>query len=157
MALRQGAFAEEGWRLRKDGSRFWASVVISPVYDDAGQHIGFAKVTRDQSIRREHEQERQNSIAQQTHLLAVTAHELRTPTAVIEGSADSLGAVRGPVVDPGARGDPVEHPQQRAPSAASGVRPRHRLPPARRHPPVLAGGRLAGRHPARRRRAQASS
>ena len=37
MALREGSFAEEGWRVRKDGSRFWASVVITPVYDDAGR------------------------------------------------------------------------------------------------------------------------
>jgi len=90
VALRDGKCAEEGWRVRKDGSRFWASVVISPIHDDAGRHIGFAKVTRDQSEQREHEQERRNFIAQQIHLLAVTAHELRTPTAVIEGSADAL-------------------------------------------------------------------
>ena len=92
VALREGQFAEEGWRVRKDGSRFWASVVISPVYDDAGGHIGFAKVTRDQTEQREHEEERRDSVAQQTHLLAVTAHELRTPTAVIDGAA---GALRG--------------------------------------------------------------
>jgi PAS domain S-box-containing protein len=90
IALREGRFAEEGWRVRKDGSRFWASVVISPVYDDAGDHVGFAKVTRDQTEPREHEQERKKSIAQQAHLLAVTAHELRTPTAVIDGSAGAL-------------------------------------------------------------------
>ena len=68
--------------------------MISPIYDDAGRHIGFAKVTRDQSKQREHEQERRDFIAQQTHLLAVTAHELRTPTAVIEGSADALEELR---------------------------------------------------------------
>ena len=76
--------------MRKDGSRFWASVVISPVYDDAGRHVGFAKVTRDQTGQREHEEERKKSIAQQAHLLAVTAHELRTPTAVIDGTAGAL-------------------------------------------------------------------
>jgi PAS domain S-box-containing protein len=90
LALREGTFAEEGWRVRKDGSRFWASVVISPVYDDAGRHVGFAKVTRDQTALREHEEERKKSIAQQAHLLAVTAHELRTPTAVIDGTAGAL-------------------------------------------------------------------
>jgi signal transduction histidine kinase len=67
-------------------------VVISPVYDDNGSHVGFAKVTRDQTKQREHEEERQHSVSQQTHLLAVTAHELRTPTAVIEGSAGELQA-----------------------------------------------------------------
>jgi PAS domain S-box-containing protein len=89
-ALRRGSFAEEGWRLRKDGSRFWASVVISPMYDDDGRHIGFAKVTRDQTQQRDHEEERRRFLDQRIHLLAVTAHELRTPTAVIDGSADAL-------------------------------------------------------------------
>lgn len=42
-----GRFEAEGWRLRKDGSRFWASVVIDTIHDDSGRHIGFAKITRD--------------------------------------------------------------------------------------------------------------
>lgn len=46
-ALREGTFEAEGWRLRKDGSRFWAHVVIDAVYDDDGRHLGFAKITRD--------------------------------------------------------------------------------------------------------------
>ena len=48
-ALQAGKFEGEGWRLRKDGSRFWAHVVIDPVYDEDGRHIGFAKVTRDRT------------------------------------------------------------------------------------------------------------
>ena len=48
--------------MRKDGSRFWASVVITPVYDDAGQHVGYAKVTRDQTQQRDHEEERRRFI-----------------------------------------------------------------------------------------------
>jgi PAS domain S-box-containing protein len=47
-----GRFESEGWRVRKDGTRFWASVLIDPIYDDNGVHIGFAKVTRDISERR---------------------------------------------------------------------------------------------------------
>ena len=90
IALRDGVLAEEGWRLRQDGSRFWASVVISPVYDDTGRHIGFAKVTRDQSEQLAHEEHRRTAIADQAHLLAVTAHELRSPTAVIDGAAATL-------------------------------------------------------------------
>jgi PAS domain S-box-containing protein len=89
-ALRTGSHAEEGWRVRKDGTRFWASVVISPVYDESGHHVGFAKVTRDQTEQRRHEDERRTSLEQRIHLLAVTAHELRTPTAVIDGSAGAL-------------------------------------------------------------------
>ncbi len=145
LALRDGEYAEEGWRVRKDGSRFWASVVISAIYDDAGQHIGFAKVTRDQSKQREHEQERRDSIAQQTHLLAVTAHELRTPTAVIEGSVGALREVVGPDAGRRARRDAGQHPQQHAPPAPARLRPRHRLPAARRDPSVPARRRLAHR------------
>jgi PAS domain S-box-containing protein len=55
-ALREGRFEQEGWRVRKDGSRFWASVVIEPVRDDGGTHIGFAKITRDLSERRREQQ-----------------------------------------------------------------------------------------------------
>jgi diguanylate cyclase (GGDEF)-like protein/PAS domain S-box-containing protein len=46
-ALAEGRFEGEGWRLRKDGSRFWAHVVIDSIRDDAGKLIGFAKITRD--------------------------------------------------------------------------------------------------------------
>jgi PAS domain S-box-containing protein len=51
-ARREGKYETEGWRVRKDGSRFWALVVIDPVRDEAGQIIGFAKVTRDITERR---------------------------------------------------------------------------------------------------------
>ncbi|WOD14357.1 hybrid sensor histidine kinase/response regulator [Paraburkholderia kirstenboschensis] len=45
--LAEGKFEDEGWRVRRDGSQFWASVVIDPLRDDSGRLIGFAKVTRD--------------------------------------------------------------------------------------------------------------
>lgn len=51
-ARREGRYEAEGWRQRKDGSRFWAGVVIDAIYDD-GKLVGFAKVTRDLSERRE--------------------------------------------------------------------------------------------------------
>jgi len=51
-AAREGRFEAEGWRVRKDGTRFWASVVIDPIYNDAGEHIGFTKITRDITERR---------------------------------------------------------------------------------------------------------
>ncbi|MCR5872925.1 PAS domain S-box protein [Phenylobacterium sp. J426] len=51
-ASREGRFEAEGWRMRKDGSRFWALVVIDAVHDDDGQLIGFAKITRDISERK---------------------------------------------------------------------------------------------------------
>ncbi|SDX45555.1 PAS/PAC sensor hybrid histidine kinase [Pseudomonas kuykendallii] len=46
-AMNEGRFESQGWRVRKDGTRFWASVVIDPIHDDAGTLIGFAKITRD--------------------------------------------------------------------------------------------------------------
>ncbi|CAN5478221.1 PAS domain-containing sensor histidine kinase [soil metagenome] len=52
-ALTEGRFESEGWRVRKDGSRFWAHVVIDPIHSDLGELIGFAKVTRDITERRE--------------------------------------------------------------------------------------------------------
>ena len=58
MALREGHYEEEGWRIRKDGSRFWANVLITAVFNEAGEHIGFAKVTRDTTERRQALEER---------------------------------------------------------------------------------------------------
>jgi len=55
VAKAEGKYEEEGWRLRKDGTRFWASVVITAVYNNDGAHIGFSKVTRDLTERKESE------------------------------------------------------------------------------------------------------
>jgi hypothetical protein len=111
MALRDGSYEEEGWRVRKDGNRFWANVLITTVFNELGAHIGFAKVTRDMTERRRAEQERddvaadlatanaslelanarlERAAADQAQFLAVTAHELRTPAAVLGGSAGTL-------------------------------------------------------------------
>src|SRR4029078_1036101 len=61
-ALRDGHYEEEGWRVRKDGSRFWANVLITPVYNEEGKHIGFTKVTRDSTQRRRLEQDREHAL-----------------------------------------------------------------------------------------------
>lgn len=111
LALRDGQYEEEGWRIRKDGTRFWATVLITAVFNSAGQHVGFAKVTRDTSERRRMQQEREHTAAalaaanrelemlnqrlqrsadDQGQFLAVTAHELRSPLGVLAGSADIL-------------------------------------------------------------------
>jgi PAS domain S-box-containing protein len=58
-AAKQGRFEAEGWRLRKDGSRFWASVVIDRITDEAGELAGFAKVTRDVTERKQAQDELQ--------------------------------------------------------------------------------------------------
>jgi PAS domain S-box-containing protein len=111
LAKANGVYEEEGWRIRKDGSRFWASVVITAVYDQEGNHIGFAKVTRDIDERRQMLVTAENSARQlatanadleaandrlaqeaadQAQFLAVTAHELRSPIGVLAGSAQLL-------------------------------------------------------------------
>jgi len=111
VALQEGHYEEEGWRIRKDGSRFWANVLITAVFNETGKHIGFAKVTRDTSQRRRLEQEREAAVRalasaneeleslnrrlqqaadDQSAFLAVTAHELRTPIGVLGGSAEML-------------------------------------------------------------------
>jgi PAS domain S-box-containing protein len=57
-ALDEGRYEDEGWRVRKDGRRFWASVIITPLRDSGGELVGFAKVTRDLSERKIAEEER---------------------------------------------------------------------------------------------------
>ena len=60
-AVRDGHVEDEGWRVRKDGSKFWGSVTITPVKDAAGKLIGFGKVTRDLTERKRTEVARQRS------------------------------------------------------------------------------------------------
>ena len=104
LAVREGKYEEEGWRIRKDGSRFWATVTITAVRDDDGELIGFAKVTRDNTERRELLEDRETAAIQlrqlnaqlaqaaeeQAQFFAVTAHELRSPIAVLTGTGQTL-------------------------------------------------------------------
>ncbi len=79
VASAEGRFEDEGWRVRKDGSRFWANVVLSAIRDPAGELIGFAKVTRDLTSRREAEEQARRLAAEQAALAEATRHseELR--------------------------------------------------------------------------------
>ncbi|HEY0746914.1 MAG TPA: PAS domain S-box protein [Steroidobacteraceae bacterium] len=61
VARETGVFEDEGWRVKKDGSQFWANVVITAMRDDEGELVGFAKVTRDLTQRRAHEEELRRS------------------------------------------------------------------------------------------------
>jgi PAS domain S-box-containing protein len=61
VASKVGAFEDEGWRVRKDGSLFWANVVITAMRDAQGELVGFAKVTRDLTQRRAHEEDLRRS------------------------------------------------------------------------------------------------
>jgi PAS domain S-box-containing protein len=85
-AARAGGRAEdEGWRVRKDGSLFWANAVVTAVHDRAGRLVGFAKVTRDMSDRRRLE-ELERSSRRMNEFLAMLAHELRNPLAPIRNA-----------------------------------------------------------------------
>src|SRR3954449_3567379 len=64
IARREGSVEDEGWRLRKDGTRFWANVVITAVFDRTGELRGFAKVTRDITERKEAEETRRALLEQ---------------------------------------------------------------------------------------------
>ena len=111
LAVRDGHYEEEGWRVRKDGSMFWAQVTLTAVHDATGQLIGFAKVTRDITERRQmllEQEEASRALAEantalekaneqlthaaedQSQFLGVTAHELRSPVGVLAGSAELL-------------------------------------------------------------------
>jgi PAS domain S-box-containing protein len=97
-----GKFEEEGWRLRKDGTRFWASVVIEPVRDLEGTLIGFAKVTRDLTEKRNADEERlrlaqaQEAVRMRDEFLSIASHELKTPLSAIQLQLQSL--LQGPQV-----------------------------------------------------------
>ncbi|HET7505064.1 MAG TPA: PAS domain S-box protein [Kofleriaceae bacterium] len=90
VASREGRFEDEGWRLRKDGSRFWANVVITALRAPDGHLVGFAKVTRDLTERRKLETERvqlahaQEAIRLRDEFLSLASHELKTPLAVLQ-------------------------------------------------------------------------
>ena len=111
VALREGVYQEEGWRVRKDGTSFWAHVTITAVHDEQGRHVGFAKITRDHTERMEALEARAHhahalaeanarlevanaelaaAADEQSRFLAVTAHELRTPVGVLGMSGTLL-------------------------------------------------------------------
>lgn len=96
-ARRDGTAEDEGWRLRKDGSPFWANVVITALHDEQGELRGFAKVTRDMTERRRSEEAlrfaREEAIAAnlaKSEFLSRTSHELRTPMSAILGFGQLL-------------------------------------------------------------------
>jgi len=62
LALEQGSVEDEGWRVRRDGTRFWANVTITAVRDEDGSHRSFLKVTRDLTDRHEYQQELENEL-----------------------------------------------------------------------------------------------
>ncbi|WP_437992557.1 hybrid sensor histidine kinase/response regulator [Sorangium sp. So ce145] len=88
-ARREGSFEDEGWRVRKDGSSFWASVLVTAIYGPSGELRGFSKITRDLSERKRLEQMESNA-RQMEEFVAMLAHELRNPLAPIANATSVL-------------------------------------------------------------------
>lgn len=103
-AIEKGRFEDEGWRIRKDGSAFWANVVLSPVYNSEKRLLGFAKVTRDLTERRRNEelmQKNQELVRINNDLdnfVYTASHDLKAPISNLEGLLmaleEDLGADR---------------------------------------------------------------
>jgi len=98
IAREHGRYEEEGWRVRKDGTFFWASVVIDPIYED-GRLIGFAKITRDITERRDAQlklEQMQKQLAEAQKLDALgqltggVAHDFNNLLMIISGSLHTL-------------------------------------------------------------------
>ncbi len=83
IATTEGQFEEEGWRVRKDGSRFWASVLITALRDETGDLRGFSKVTRDISERRQAEEKIKASLKEKEVLLREIHHRVKNNMQVI--------------------------------------------------------------------------
>jgi len=93
LARAHGRYEEEAWRMRKDGSRFWANVVITPVYDNSGALHGYAKVTRDLTQRKQVEA-LEDAGRKMDEFMAMLAHELRNPLAPIRNAVQVMRMFR---------------------------------------------------------------
>jgi PAS domain S-box-containing protein len=91
-ARESGTAESEGWRVRKDGSRFWASVVINAIHDASGALLGYAKITRDMSERREVEEQLRQAQKMEAvgQLTGGVAHDFNNLLVIILGNLETL-------------------------------------------------------------------
>jgi PAS domain S-box-containing protein len=106
-AAEQGRVEDEGWRVRRDGTRFWADVVVTALLDEDGEPTAFAKITKDLTARRAAEQQQRTLLAEQRaraaaeealvtrdRFLGIASHELRTPVASLQLAIEGLEHAR---------------------------------------------------------------
>jgi PAS domain S-box-containing protein len=106
-AFKNGRIEDEGWRVRRDGTRFWADVIVTALVGKDGAPYAFAKVTRDLTERRAAEEQQRTLLAEQRaraaaeealvtrdRFLAIASHELRTPVASLQLAIDGLEHAR---------------------------------------------------------------
>ena len=82
-AIQWGVFTGEGWRLRRDGERFWADITVSALHREGGSLRGFSVVMRDATERRRVEEERRRAAVFRERLLGIVSHDLRSPLQAI--------------------------------------------------------------------------
>ena len=100
-AEQKGHLIHEDWHLHKDGSTFWAQIVITALHDEIGKLIGFSEITRDLTERKQIETGLRKALKQEqelgelkSRLVAMASHEFRTPLTIILSSADLLRLYR---------------------------------------------------------------
>jgi len=92
-ALQHGRYSGEGWRQRQDGSKFWASVVLTALRNEQGEVMGWCKITRDLTTEKKAEEElrkAEEATRAKSVFLANMSHEIRTPLGAMMGFADLL-------------------------------------------------------------------
>ncbi|MFL5310645.1 MAG: ATP-binding protein [Myxococcales bacterium] len=102
LAARHGRVETEGWRLRKDGSQFWAMATLTAIHGEDGEILGFGKVTRDLTARKQADDERlrlvqaQEKIRLRDEFLVIAAHELKTPLTALSLQLQKLQRMGAP-------------------------------------------------------------